>query len=80
MGPGQIWPGPDPGPIWAGAGPQTISQQFKNVLFRVSHLLISDASKPEALKSVIEVHQICSICVLGAQEDMVLAILGGVPK
>ncbi len=66
--------------IWAGAWPQTISQQFKNVLFRVGHLHISDASKPEAFKSVIGVHQISLICVLGAQEDMVLAILRGTAK
>ena len=38
--------------IWARAGPQTVSQQFRNVLFRVSRSHISDAFKPESLKSL----------------------------
>ena len=44
--------------ISAGARPQIISKQFKNVLLCVSHLHISDACKPERLKSAEWLHQI----------------------
>ena len=57
-----------------GPAPRALPSKFQKVLFRVGHLIIFNASKADALKSVEGAHRFELISALGAQMGRALAV------